>query len=765
MDNARIARLGQNTDRKGYFVEFRHPKRLDGRGKFGKKIRRGVGVDRGGAEAVLHDLQAILNDEYWWSFERKTEAEAKFPERLAVTIFYEGMEPTPPDYIGTRDKIIRLPDRHGPKPHAYILPLGPAGAGKSTVDRHLLGTDPERHRFPATATVKTTTYETEIIIEDGEYEAVATFLPRDQVRDLIEDCVLAAARARIESSDAHEPVRKLLEHTEERFRLRYILGDFPAKKDGEPAGEFDDPVSDVEDDGSVLDEERKRWADQLAGHISAIDSLATETWSKMPKVREASLEAEREQWDNAMEAFEDALRNDDRLLDIVDGIEHDIEKRFAPYLEQMQCTRDRWPVLWHFKHIGRDEFISALKTFTSVSSVRWGKLLTPVVSGLRIRGPFRPEWYDGKSLPRWVILDTEGLGHDPATATAVPTSITSKYEMVDAILLVDSAKQAMTHAATSAALRNIAASGHAAKLMICFTHFDLMDANNLRTVDARKDRLLTSVDNVIANIGKSPAGRTAELALRRALPKRVFFLGHLDKRLDCKSDASKTGVGRLAISEFRRLSQTLDEQLQPKPKPVIHPVYHGKHLGFAVQGAAQDFHQRWLALLGFESHSIYHKAKWQTVKALTRRLAERWADQFGGLMPVADLIECLQERLQAFLSHPIGWVGDDKKNVPREEVTEEAKEKAIESVVTTVHARLHAIAPQRLLAARLSEWAAAYGHSGAGSTVVRARDMRSIYEHAVPIPSDTASEDAMRFLDDVAELVEKVIDENGGLMV
>lgn len=766
MDNARIARIGQNADRKGYFVEFRHPKRLDGRGKFGKKIRRGVGIDRGNAEAVLHDLQAILNDEYWWSLERKTEAEAKFPERLAVTIFYEGMEPTPPDYIGTRNNIIRLPDRHGTKPYAYILPIGPAGAGKSTVDRHLLGTDPEKHRFPATATVKTTTYETEIIIEDGEYEAVATFLPRDQVRDLVEDCVLAAARVRIESSDPHEPIRKLLEHTEERFRLRYILGDLLAKKEGEPVGEFDDPVIDSDDDGSVGDDQRRQWADELAEHVSAIDSLATETWSKMPKeVAAATSEADREQWDQAMEAFEIAIRDDDRLLDIVDRIERDIERRFAPYLDQMQSTRDRWPVLWHFKHSDRDEFIRTLKTFTSVSSVRWGTLLTPIVSGLRVRGPFRPEWYEGDGLPRWVILDTEGLGHDPATATAVPTSITSKYEMVDAILLVDSAKQAMTHAATSAALRSIGASGHAGKLMICFSHFDLMDANNLRTVDARKDRLLTSVDNVIASIGKSPAGRTAELALRRVLPKRVFFLGHLDKRLDGKSEASKTGVGRLAIAEFRRLSQTLAERLQPKPKPQVHPVYHGKHLGFAVQGAAQDFHQRWLALLGFETHSAYHKANWQTVKALTRRLAERWADQFGGLMPVADLIECLQERLQAFLSHPIGWVTDDKRNVPMEEVTEEAKEKAVEAVVTAVHTHLHEIAPQRLLAARLAEWAVAYGHSGTGSTVVRARDMRFIYEHAVPIPSDTASEDAMRFLDEVAELVEKVVAANGGLMV
>jgi len=766
MEAVRVARIGQNRDRNGFYVEFRHPKRLDANGKLGKKIRRGVGTERESAEAVLADLQGILSDEYWWTIDRKLEAESKFDDKLAVSIFYEGMEATAPDYKGTRDRILPLPDRQAENPYANILLVGASGAGKSTLERHLLGTDPETQRFPATSTAKTTTYDTEIIIDEGEYEAVATFLPRDQVRDLIEDCVLAAARARVESTDPHEPVRKLLEHTEERFRLRYILGDLLTRGEKEVVGEFDDPVVDSDDDGAIDDRERATLREDLGKHVDAINVLATEAWSRMPERTPAKTsDAEREQWDEVMDAFESSVRDDDSFLDIVDGIERDIEKRFKPFLEQMQSTRDRWPVLWHSKHRDQNMLIKTLKAFTSISSVRWGTLLTPIVSGLRVKGPFRPDWFEGDELPRWVIHDTEGLGHDPATATAVPTSITSKYEHVDVIILVDSAKQGMTHAGTAAALRNIASSGHAQKLMICLSHFDLMDTNNLRTVDARKDRLLTSVDNVVASIGKSSAGRTAETALRRLLPNRVFFFGHLDKRLNGKNEVSKSGIGRLTIAEFRRLANAIDERMQPKPKPQLHGVYHDKHLGFAVQGAAQDFHQRWLALLGFQSHSVYHRAAWQTVKALTRRLANRWSDQFGGLMPVADLIECLQERLQAFLSHPIGWVDDDKKSVSSEDVAEEAKEKAVEAVVTTVHARLHEIAPQRLLAAHLGEWAEAYGHSGTGSTRVRAHDMRDIYDHAVPIPSDKASKDAMRFLDEVAEIVEQAVVSNGGLLV
>jgi hypothetical protein len=36
-------------------------------------------------------------------------------------------------------------------------------------------------------------------------------------------------------------------------------------------------------------------------------------------------------------------------------------------------------------------------------------LLTPLVNGIRIAGPFQPTWAD--HVPSLVVIDTEGLGH------------------------------------------------------------------------------------------------------------------------------------------------------------------------------------------------------------------------------------------------------------------------------------------------------------------------------------------------------------------
>lgn len=56
---------------------------------------------------------------------------------------------------------------------------------------------------------------------------------------------------------------------------------------------------------------------------------------------------------------------------------------------------------------------------------------------MRIKGPFKPNFTP--DAPKMVYIDGLGLGHN-VTASSIPTSITSKFNDVDAILLVDSGK-------------------------------------------------------------------------------------------------------------------------------------------------------------------------------------------------------------------------------------------------------------------------------------------------------------------------------------
>lgn len=87
-----------------------------------------------------------------------------------------------------RDSVLPLPTRDDG--YRRVLMLGTAGAGKTTVVRQLLGTNPRTERFPSTSTAKTTVADTEIIPSDEPFfRAAVTFMPREEVEDHLLDNV------------------------------------------------------------------------------------------------------------------------------------------------------------------------------------------------------------------------------------------------------------------------------------------------------------------------------------------------------------------------------------------------------------------------------------------------------------------------------------------------------------------------------------------------------------------------------------------------
>ena len=51
------------------------------------------------------------------------------------------------------------------------------------------------------------------------------------------------------------------------------------------------------------------------------------------------------------------------------------------------------------------------------------------------------------------------------------------------------------------------------------------------------------------------------------------------------------------------------------------------------------------------------KEHWTRVKALSRRLADGWSDQYDSLQPVADLRNQLQVQVYLMLQRPVRWEG------------------------------------------------------------------------------------------------------------
>jgi len=738
--------------RASWCVIFRHPvcRAADGRNHL--RVRRGLGAsDKAEAQTLVEQMNEILGDPSYWKLGEREHAGQQFDPKI-VAAFYDHMAPPDRDPWGDREAVIPLPGgKDATDGYARVQLIGTTGAGKTTLLRQLIGTDPLRERFPSISAAKTTVCDIEVVVDEGPFRAVVSFIDRDLVRQYIADCVSSAVIGILDNRSEREVVRRFLEHTEQRFRLSYLLGT-PGKsvEDANLTDEDDEYDDDPFADEVETPSDEERQALQIAlgeflGAIAALGRTAQVGFERAAETLDIEIrEASQSDRDAVQEIVEDELANHEDFHALVDKILEDIESRFEMLSDgEMQRGRDGWPRVWKLESDDRRSFVRSVNRFSSNYAPSFGRLLTPLVEGIRVAGEFCPTWCTEQ--PKLVLLDGQGLGHKADSASSISTSITRRYQVVDAILLVDNGAQPM-QAAPCAALESIVASGHESKLIVCFTHFDEVRGDNLFDTQARKDHVLGSFDNAVSAIGKSH-GRDAATALQRAVPGRIVFLSGIQKKLEKKS--------RLTRSELDRLLAAIAETIAPEGAVECVPVYDVANLVLSIQSATQEFHDRWRGILSMGSRSGVAPEHWTRVKALSRRLGVFRQDEYDTLRPVADLIRLVQNHLSRFLTTPLEW----EPHAPNEE--DESRTQAIDAIRSEVFTRLHELAQRRVLDERFSGWVDAYEHRGTGSTRVRARDIVNIYESAAPVPNEMPA-DANEFLFEIRELVADAVEAGGG---
>ena len=496
-----VASKSPTQGRPGFSIGFRHPCRLDSKGKPGLKMRRGLGTaDPEEADALVAQMNQLLGDPSWWTAAKYQEALRGFDRRI-VDAFYDGLQAGVPDSYELRNSIIALPGRN--EGYARVLFVGTTGAGKTSLLRHLIGSDPDEDRFPSTSTAKTTVSDIEVIPADGLYRAVVTFFSEAVIQTNIEDCVLNACAGVWERLPREKVAERFLHHPDQRFRLSYVLGSWQKDKPSDSSsdewdfGETNEAATATADESvSSADVTRlQSTLDQYVSRISALaqdkakqifDELLPEPTTASPEDREA-----------AAEIFQSELFDEEAFHDIVQDVLEDVARRFD-LLEAGDLTRNtgslKWPLTWVFETEDRGDFLRQVRWFSSNFAPSFGRLLTPVVDGIRVMGPLYPTFIDYRT--KVVLLDGQGLGHTPDSSNSVTTHITKRFGDVDAILLVDNAEQPIQAAAQSV-LRAVASSGNYAKLAIAFTHFDQVKGLNLPTFADKRAHVLASVHSYL----------------------------------------------------------------------------------------------------------------------------------------------------------------------------------------------------------------------------------------------------------------------------
>jgi hypothetical protein len=726
MAHSYTATAKQNPGRQAWLVEFRHPLRLDAGDKPGKKTRKGLGTkDSDRADLLVSQLNDLLANSALWSLGARGEAEKRY-EPEVIEIFYGEIEPRALDARPLRDKLLPMPAPNDG--YAKVLLLGVPGAGKTTLVRQLIGTHPKKEAFPSTSLNRTTTFPTEVILHPGHFEAVVTFMSEHETRFEVEECVSAAIVEAVDG-DSKLVARTFLEKSDMRFRLKYVLGDLDDEDEEiDPYADDDD----VEDDSGPEDGAltvpamaRERNAAKVCEYVQRIIEIAKDQQTiiegkygllnTMPPQDRAA----------ALDRIEECADASDDFLELVSDILDELRTKFddALTLGKFERSNTSWPRAWHLKSSPeqRTEFIASLRFFSGISDRWWGRLLTPLVNGLRVKGPFKAEW--AETDPRLVLIDTEGLGHKANATADLSEQTVSLMHEADLIILVDSAKSGLTNFAAGKALECVANSGLTRKLAMVFTHMDMASASGLKG-QRLHDQVFSGLRNIVDNqLSKSLPNESARFLVDR-LQDHTYYLGRLDKF-----------GARGAEPELNKLLNQLMTAQPPVVRPVALPKYNMAFLMMAIQEAAREFRTQWKEIL--------EERSWQTLKALSRRYAENWGEDFE-LRPTANLRTTLESAVSRFIESPIGWTGDP---------TPEEKRDAIEQLKTAITKNLPELARRRLREQPQPSWHQAWIPRGAGSTITRRIRIDGIYQRWVPIPDARGD---LAVLDFVSE-VEKVV--------
>ena len=337
-----------NSRRPGWSVTFRHPRRTDTRGKYGLRVRHGLGTnDPTEADRLVEQLNELLANDGWWSADRRTEAARRF-DSLIVSIFFDRIEIGESEPKSLREQHIRLPSLEDG--YARVMLVGTTGAGKTTLLRHLIGSDHTKDRFPSTSTARTTTSDIEIVVSDGSFKAAVTFTPEHEARRLIDECLEEACLCAVQESDDWKIAEALLSHREQRFRLSYIVGSWPKS---EALDDLDFSFEEAEgSEGSILQEETvgdteasrnnsnlREYIDRVKKVAEAVKASVSESSDLAQDLYGSQNESDRDAW---LELFEEALYDNDEFADISSDLKDADYRPFNIYCNRRVRPDSGW---------------------------------------------------------------------------------------------------------------------------------------------------------------------------------------------------------------------------------------------------------------------------------------------------------------------------------------------------------------------------------------------------------------------------------------
>lgn len=669
-----------------------------------------------------------------------------------------------------REKFLPLPPKSPDSEYKRLFFVGKTGAGKTTLLRQFLGINPTKHSFPPTSSSRTTTADFEAILTEfgSEYKCIATFFKKDFILGHIKDCLFDSAKSFSEKSDFDKAYDNFLEHKKQVFRLKYMIGDFRKLKNKNQYSHLYEIIS-------KNGRKYKKYIEILSENIRKKGSEVLKILFDGKSYEDLSSENKSEYNEYI---FSDIVESE-YFVKCCDGIIDDILNVFNEATKHGKVEKDctGWPKTFFCTARNENSFMEIVRKFCSNDASEHGSLVSPIVNGMRISGPFCPLW-NQRAIPKIIILDGQGVGHtvDRQNILSTPTSITDNFYKVDSIVLVDTAPQPMLDG-TASILSSVITHGYSEDLIFAFTKFDQIEGTDIVDEDDKKQRVTAPIRNFAATyVDDKSLGIEAQDILCNIPDRKFIFLSSIDKIVDNNNDQKIPLQNLLNVAEVSFFPRRAPEQLknditnkdtnntQTHHSKQIHNVSKSVHdkskneikknnqinkqsqvkakenntalnfigkyptlvdLGFdktklsvGLLKAVKIFHEKWDALLNHGSPSREPAEHWTRIKALNRRISEYNLDSYDTLAPVADITRFVQD---AIFKYTTQYLCGNKFD-----------QKLKNEILKKCSNRLALSCRPKIISTQRQRWDRANNFSGKGSTRCRADEIREIYLNGVP---------------------------------
>ena len=719
--------------KKGYTTNFRHPIIMDKSGKYGLKVHRGLGTqEENEAKELVDSLNELMTNDYWWDLSKRTEAYSRYSP-IIVDAFYDPMERNNLEETELLNKI-KVPGKDDGYTRTCII--GPSGAGKTSLLRLLCGTIKEK--YPTTSTGRTTSCNMEVIMsDDGTYEVVITFMSRGLFEMYVQECIENAITYGLieEIFDREKLSEKLLIHKDLIIRLSYILGDLSLCEDRyneyEGYDEYDE-ISEVEKYPYEYKQDIPTLVSRIDVFVDSLIDIIMDLKGKevLPDDENVSLE-----------------ENDD-VLSLRDDIVNEVQKRFS-YLKcgDKLNTTGKWVNAWYFSTENREEFIKVVKMFSSNSKGLWGGLLSPIVSTMRVKGDFRSTVKS--DFNKIVYYDGLGLGHKTAMSS-MPLELIDRFKESDSIIIVDNA-QAPVLDTVKMALKSVIESGAASKLLMCFTHIDLMMGSNFYNFNDKRKHVLSALSSYLMEIRKQNP-----LLLSDVEEKEILNSCHYFSSLD-KNNLSVI-TEKETIKLFENFKKNFTKRITVDDVIIR---YDAMTLYAHMQIAIKKYRTVWGYKIGYTAKTDLTE-HWSRVKALTKRLAYFNLPHYNNeLMPLSDLAQEIREQINLFLNNPMSIIPA--------EIDSDVKVELINLIKADVSVKISEFIKDEMWQNKeqLNRWEEAYVLRGRYSTFHRSAKINEIFELAAPQIDNFAynmTDIQKQYIMRVMHIMETAIQNNNGVL-